>query len=223
MRKLLLIAAFVVAVPAVASAGYYDSYGTYHDDPPPAKGWKSVSLEGTFGILAGSQPVGYVDASIAAPHVDIGARKDRWLVYGTGAMGSIGESDYMVENAVRGIIARVGAGVRYTYGRIGGGRGELPLRGQFWIEVGAGHQHIQWNEGGVLGRQDLVIGVGAQLDIRVSRDKLRYMGLYYALDIMFTGAPNQKERPPVCAGRWCPAGRPSALPRGRCDGCVIDM
>jgi len=214
MRKLLLITAFMIAAPALAHAGgYYDSYGTWHEDEPE-KGWKGVSLEGSFGILAGSAPVGYVDASIAAPHLDVGARKDRWLVYASGAMGSIGESDYMLENPVNGIIGRVGLGVRYTYGRLGGGRGEIPLRGQFWVQVGAGHQHIQWNEGGVLGRQDLVIGLGAQLDVRVSKAKLRYMGLYYALDIMFTGAPATKERPPVCAGPCDEATGPGSMDVG---------
>lgn len=204
--KLLILAALVCA-PAIAHADYYD-------DPPPGTGWKGVSLEGAFGILAGSAPVGYVDGGMAAPHLDVGARRGRWLVYATGAMGSIGDSSYEAENPVRGMIARIGAGVRYTYAKIGSGRGEVPLRGQFWIEAGAGHQHIQWNEGGVLGRQDLVIGFGAQLDIRVSRERMRFAGLYYALDITFSEAPAMKERPPVCAGPCDEATGPGTMDIG---------
>lgn len=208
MRSLVMLAALVCA-PAVAHADYYG-----YDDPPPAKGWDKITLEGTFGVLAGSQPVGYVDGGMAAPHLDIGARRDRWLLYASGALGSIGESSYDDDMPVRGVVGRLGLGVRYTYGRIGGGRGEIPLRGQFWVEAGAGYQHIQWNEGGRLGRQDLLIGLGAQLDVRVSREKLRFIGLYYALDIMFSPAPNSKERPPVCAGPCDEATGPGTMDVG---------
>jgi hypothetical protein len=100
-------------------------------------------------------------------HLDVGVRRDRWLVYGEydlmqltykGPPIEVGERGTETVNG-RGLLHRLGGNVRYTVGRIGNSHdGGLDLYG----ELGGGIEHFVWDIGGVLTRPDLAIGVGTQ-------------------------------------------------------------
>jgi len=202
MKSLLpaIAALTALAVPAVAHAESV-AYGYYGETTParPKDPWKKLRLEGAVGALVGSQRVGYLSGSAGGMHFDGGLKLDRLLFYGEYDFLSVGETAEEGEPSVRGFMHRVGGNVRYSLVALGGGR-DVPVRGDFWVEVGAGHQHIRWHEGGKLGRQDLSFGLGAQSTFKIGRDKPKFIGLHYAVKFTVARTPDRKDDDPRCAG-----------------------
>jgi hypothetical protein len=93
---------------------------------------------------------------------------------------------------------RVGADVRYSFARFGGGH--VPVRGDIWLSAGAGGEVIQWYDGGRLHRRDLSLGFGAQATFRIGHEHPHYLGFHYAVKAFIAHAPGQKNEDPTCAG-----------------------
>lgn len=194
----------VLAVPAVAHAEAV-AYGYYEDPEPerPKNPWQKARLEGAVGALVGGQRIGWIRGTAGGLHVDAGFKMDRLFLYGEYDFLGVGETASTTpapgDPTVRGFMHRVSANVRYSLAAFGGG-GEVPVRGDVWAEIGGGHQHVRWHEGGKLGRKDISFGFGAQATFKIGRDKPKFLGIYYAVKMTIARAPEPKSDDPTCAG-----------------------
>ena len=210
MKRSPLAAALVlgmIAAPAAAGAESI-AYGYYEDPEPerPKDPWKRARFEGALGALVGGQRIGWIHGTGGGIHLDAGLKMDRIFVFGEYDFLGVGENATETEDPVRGFMHRVGVNLRYSIGAIGGGR-EVPVRGDFWAELGAGHQHVRWHEGGKLGRKDLSFGLGAQATFKIGREKPRFIGVHYAVKMTIARSPDAKSMEPTCAG---PCDEPTA-------------
>lgn len=200
MNKL-LVAIAILAAPSLAAAEAVP-LGYYGDAEPsrPTDPWKKLRFEGEIGALIGGQRIGYLSGFGGGLHVDAGLRRDRLLVFGEYDWLSVGSSNYADPSSdVRGFMHRLGANARYSLGVLGGHR-DVPVRGDFWAELGVGHQQIYWHEGGKLGRKDLSFGLGAQATFKIGREKPKFVGVHYAVKMTLAKAPARKDEDPMCAG-----------------------
>lgn len=188
-----LVVASLVA-PAIARADYYDYGGSSGKDS-----WEKTRFEGAVGGLVGGQSVGWVHGTAGGLHLDAGLRLDRLYLYGEYDFMSVGQDSYDVDEPVRGFMHRGGVSARYSVATVGGKR-DIPVRGDFWIEAGLGDQVINWHEGGRLHRPDVSMGLGGQASFRLGRDKPKFLGFYYALKVTVADAPPRKDNQPTCAG-----------------------
>jgi hypothetical protein len=201
MKTAALLALAAVAAPAVAAAEAVP-YGYYSEPPPsaPRDPWTKPRFEGAVGALVGGYSVGPVSGTAGGMHFDAGLRMDKLYLYGEYDFLSVGQDSYEVIDPVRGFLHRLGANARYSLAAFGG-HGEIPVRGDVWAEVGAGHEMIWWHEGGKLTRRDLSFGFGAQATFRIGRDKPKFIGVYYAFKGWVADAPGSKgDMDPTCAG-----------------------
>jgi len=188
------------AAPAVAAAEAVP-YGYYaQPEPKPQDPWKRPRFEAAIGALVGAYSVGPIAGPAGGAHVDAGVRLDRLYLYGEYDFLSVGEDSYETADPVRGFLHRVGADIRYSLAAFGGS-GRMPVRGDVWVEAGAGHETVYWHQGGKLGRRDLAFGLGAQATFRIGQDRPRYLCVYYALKGWVADAPDRKvDMDPTCAG-----------------------
>jgi hypothetical protein len=169
-----------------------------------------------FGILAGGYSVGPVSGPGVGLHIDAGWNRKAWLLYGEYDFLSIGESQQDVTDPIRGLLHRFGAMGRYAFAEFGDGQ-NIPLQGQFWIEGGAGREIVMWDEGGRLGRNDLAVGLGAELNIVTKRDTPHpnVFGIYYAFRMTIARAPDaDKVEMATCGGPCDEATLPSPYDLG---------
>lgn len=155
-----------------------------------------------FGVLAGGFSVGPVSGPGVGLHIDAGWNRKAWLLYGEYDFLSIGESQQDVTDPIRGLLHRFAAMGRYAFAEFGDGQ-NIPLQGQFWIEGGAGREIVLWDEGGRLGRNDLAIGLGAELNVVTKRDTPHpnVFGIYYAFRMTVARAPDaDKVEMATCGG-----------------------
>lgn len=169
-----------------------------------------------FGVLAGGYSVGPVSGPGVGLHIDAGWNRRAWLLYGEYDFLSIGESQQDVTEPIRGLLHRFGANVRYAFAEFGDGR-DVPLQGQFWLEGGVGREIVLWDEGGRLGRNDLAIGLGAELNVVTKRDTPHpsVFGIYYAFRMTVARAPDaDKVEMATCGGPCDEATLPSPYDLG---------
>lgn len=202
-----------VAVPAATSADARAEavpVSYYAADPPPKPKdpWTSARFEGAVGALVGGQRVGYVDGTAGGLHLDAGLRLDRLYAYAEYDFLSVGENAYDTPAPIRGFMHRLGVSARYSVAAFGGRR-DVPVRGDVWLEAGLGRQLVQWHEGGRLARNDLSFGLGAQATFKIGRERPRYVGVYYAVKAFVAEAPERKDDEPMCAGPCDVATGPS--------------
>lgn len=189
--------------------GYYTT--PYAVPPRPSKPkdpWDKLRFEGGVGALIGSQRVGYVAGTSGGIHLDAGVRRNRMYPFLEYDFVSVGETATETTDPVRGYMHRLSANFRYSLGTFGG-KNEIPVRGDVWAEIGAGHQAITWHEGGRLNRKDISLGFGAQATFRIGRERPRYVGVYYAMKATIAVSPDRKDDSPVCAGPCDMATGPS--------------
>ena len=189
-------AALLAAVaPAPAHADWDRSDGSSHDR------WKDLRLEGDVGALIGAMGIGPISGFAGGLYAEGGVRRDRLALYGEYELLSVGQSPTGYNDnrdPVRGYMQRVGADVRYSFARFGGGH--VPVRGDIWLSVGAGGEVIQWYDGGRLHRRDLSLGFGSQATFRIGHEHPHYLGFHYAVKAFIAHAPGQKNEDPTCAG-----------------------
>lgn len=201
----------LAGVAAAQPPPYYDQYYVpepYVEPKKPKDPWEKARFEGAVGALIGGQRVGYVSGTAGGLHLDAGVRFHKLFPFLEYDFLSVGDSAYDEPEPVRGFMHRFSLNLRYSLGAFGG-KGDLPVRGDIWAEVGAGHQEIHWHEGGRLGRKDASFGFGAQATFRVGKVKPRYIGVYYAMKATIARSPERKDDMPICAGPCDEATGPS--------------
>jgi hypothetical protein len=156
-----------------------------------------------FGMLVGGYGVGPVGGAGVGLHLDVGRQMGDLKLYGEYNFLSIGEA-YTEEDPVRGVLHRGGLAARYNFATLGGGRYK-PIQGAFWLEAGLGRQYIRWNEGGVLERDDVSFGFGAQFNFMIGKNSPnpKVLGFYYAFKAMVARAPDADEMAPATCGGPC--------------------
>jgi len=155
-----------------------------------------------FGVLAGGYSVGPVSGPGVGLHIDAGWNRRAWLLYGEYDFLSIGENQQDVTDPIRGLLHRFAAMGRYAFAEFGDGE-NIPLQGQFWVEAGAGREIVVWDEGGRLGRNDLALGLGAELNVVTKKDTPHpnVFGIYYAFRMTIARAPDaDKVEMATCGG-----------------------
>lgn len=157
-----------------------------------------------FGLLAGSYSVGPVSGPGVGLHIDAGWNRKSWLLYGEYDFVSIGESQQDIADPIRGLLHRFAAMGRYAFAEFGDGS-NIPLQGQFWLEGGVGREVVLWDEGGRLGRNDLAIGLGAELNVVTRRDTPdpNVFGIYYAFRLTVARAPDSDKIEMAACGGPC--------------------
>jgi hypothetical protein len=204
----------LVTLLALSSAAYADDL---------TKIDRSTRWEGAFGIRVGSVHVGSFDGMGFGFHLDGGARFDRLFVYGeysylmlsnapTTSDSAANGAAVMPPPEIDGVEHRIGANARYSVGKITGE--EVPLRGDFWLEAGVGERLVQWDQGGELRRPDMSFGFGGQFGGRFGREHDHHAGIYYAMKMTFSRAPESyTDRAPTCAGPCDTPTRPNSMDR----------
>jgi hypothetical protein len=155
-------------------------------------------------MLVGGFAVGPIGGTAIGLHLDVGRQMGELKLLGEYNFMGIGESSYEVENPTRGVMQRAGLLARYNFAEIGSGR-RTPLQGAFWLEAGLGRERIQWNEGGVLSRDDVSLGFGAQLNVLIGRDspKPKTFSIYYAFKALIAKSPGGDQMGPATCGGPC--------------------
>lgn len=192
MRTALLGIGLVAALAGTGTA----SADSYEDEP-----FKKPRNELGFGMLVGGYDVGPVGGPGVGVHLDAGRRMGALFLLGEYNLLSVGESSYDNPDPIRGRMHRFGAAARYNFADFGGGR-YTPIMGAFWLEAGLGWQIVEWDEGGVLRRNDLSLGFGAEMDIR-QKSKDRFWSIYYAFRATIAKAPPSKGDDVATCGGPC--------------------
>lgn len=177
------------------------------DDNPFHKGRSEITL----GLLAGGFRVGPVGGPAVGPHLDAGWNMGRLVLYGEYDFLMIGEDDQVVDQPIRGQLHRFGAMARYALGEIGGGD-DIPLQGQLWVEAGPGREIIMWDKGGRLGRNDLALGIGGELNVMARRHSPHpnVFSLFYAFRVTVAREPrSDRVEMATCGGPCDEATKPS--------------
>lgn len=185
-----------------------------HDDEPE-DAFDRPRTEIGVGMLMGGFSVGPVGGFAVGMHLDVGRQMGPLKVFGEYNFMSVGD-EYTQDDPVRGLMHRGGVAARYNFATIGGGRYK-PIRGSFWVEGGAGRELIRWNQGGKLTRDDLALGFGAQMDIKIGRHSPRpkTFSVYYAFKALVAESPGvDKMRPAVCGGPCDEPTQPSPYDLG---------
>jgi hypothetical protein len=200
-----VLAALSVIIPATAAANpiAYDGDGYYAQPTPPPPDpnpENHVQPELAVGFLIGNYSVGPISGPAYGLQVAGGAHYRRWLLQGEYDLLGVGESSYQADGsrAVRGLVHRLGANLRFSFASIS--KKDFPLRGDFWVEAGAGRQFLRWYDGGKLTRNDLAFGLGGQMSVRWGKDKRKKAGLFYALKVIGSRRADLKMLPETCAG-----------------------
>lgn len=193
--------ALIVALLALLATPALADYG---DGRETREGFDRHRTEIGAGMLVGGFAVGPIGGTAVGLHLDIGRQMGQLKLMGEYNFMGIGESSYEIEDPVRGVLHRGGLIARYNFAEIGGGR-RTPLQGSFWLEAGLGREHIQWNEGGVLSRDDVALGFGAQLNVLIGRDspKPKTFSIYYAFKALIAKSPTKDQMGPVTCGGPC--------------------
>lgn len=185
--------AFLAALTATASANSVVATS----EPPPAR----HAVDGRFGLLLGGASVG--DASGFSIGFSSG------LGYRIGAATLRGLFDYYRVGdepadlpARHGRAARLGGALRYSFAN----NGDDDAAGaaiDFWGELGAGYEHVEWRAGGILDRPDAELAVGLDVGGRSARDDRghrREIGYFMAFRSLIGQAPEPAGAMPTCGG-----------------------
>jgi len=198
----LLAAALITATAATAEARPYN----YHHYSSSHKSEKFTfdkpRLNLGLGMLVGGYSVGPIDGPAVGVHLDVGRQMGALSIYGEYNLLSIGESSTNIEDPVRGMLNRFGVNARYHFVEFSDRHDKL--QGAFWVEGGLGQEQINWQKGGVLRRQDVSFGFGAQFNVRIGdryKPNPKVFGFYYAFKATIARAPDSdKVLPPTCGG-----------------------
>lgn len=181
-----------------------------HAERDPEKRWRA---EAGLGGLLGSVRVGELSLFGSGLHLDLGARRDRFQLLGNYTF--LSTTEYVTTTATAdempeprsGHVHRVGGALRVSLGRWRSDR----LRGDVWMEGGAGRQAVRVDGIGARTRGDLSLGFGGQFSARLGK-KLR-LGVYYGFRSMFAAGDRDEDAPATCAAPCDTATRPFPVDR----------
>jgi len=180
-----------------------------HAERDPERKWRA---EAGVGGLIGAVRVGENSMFGSGLHVDLGARRGRIQFLGSYTFLNASESAAATAAGEMpeprgGHVHRLGGAARGSLGRWGSG----PVRGDLWIEGGAGRQALRMDGIGSRTRGDLALGFGGQFSARLGK-RFR-LGVYYAFRGMFAAGDRDEDAPPVCAAPCDTATRPFPVDR----------
>jgi hypothetical protein len=200
-------AAALLGVSAPAHAQWSDGDDSDTDSNGEHDKMKDLRFEGDVGFLVGGMSIGPLDGFAGGMYAAGGVRRDRLALLGEYSLLSVGQTPSSTStdptmpapDPVRGYMQRAGFDVRYSVATFGGG--DTDIRGDIWVEGGAGGEVIQWYEGGRLHRGDVDVGFGGQATFKIGSDSHpRYIGFHYAVKGLIAKAPPRKDDFPTCAG-----------------------
>ncbi len=206
MRKTALFLVLVgLSLASPASATPYMATSGEADAKP-----KFRKNELHIGMLAGGVDIGDVNGGGIGLGINAGLRFGDLMLLGQFDYLSVGESEYMNADARRGSQTRLGLAARYSVLDTGHSR-HNPLGVNFWLEAGGGRQRVSWNGGGTLTRNDMVLGFGLQLNIKLKRNGKppRYLGPFFAFRTNIARAPEAGDSIATCQGPCDTATGPS--------------
>jgi hypothetical protein len=196
---LVALAAATVATTATANPIAYD--GSYYAKPERDRNPDHhLQPEVGLGFIVGSFGIGPISGPAYGMQLGAGVRLNRIALIGEYNFMTVGQSSYDddIPDPVRGIVHRVGASLRYSFGVLA--KPGFPLRGEFWVEAGGGRQFLRWYDGGKLSRNDVSLGLAGQLSVRWGESRRKKLGIFYALKLLGSQRPDEKWMPPTCAG-----------------------
>jgi hypothetical protein len=178
--------------------------------PAPAPSMRPAHnrhFDGRAGFMIGGADTGDATGLSMGFHGQLGYRFDAVSLFSEFDYYTVGDSPGE-DNRRIGRSARVGATVRYSLLDAGPNAGAVG--GDWWVEAGAGYEHVNWNAGGVLDRPDLVLGMGLEVDGRpgYGTSHMQHAGWYFGFRTVVGQAP-KSDAPTVCGGPCTMASQPS--------------
>ena len=190
--------------------------------PPRVSRWQRTRIEGAVGVRFGSFTLNGDSSGAAIPfHLDLGLRRDRFLVYAgydvmsvathgpaftTGGTATMTTSTGQPLGDGSGLAQRIGANARYVIGKVGESDGGFEI----WGEGGIGAQHIAWDAGGTWTRPDVALGIGGTM---VWLGDHKHGGVTIGLRVLLAPRNDTANRAPTCGGPCDTATPPSSLDR----------
>jgi hypothetical protein len=204
------VAVTATAPLAYAHGGHYGGGSTPETDEDLADDQQVITRdhglvwEGTAGFELGTFRAGGVYDIAFGIAVDGGIRLDRlallgqysilWLENPNDFGGGNPAPDAAMQTTPSGLVQRIGAAARYSLVRGFVAHKGSGLRGDIWVEAGAGEQVVHWDGGGGLDRADVDLAVGVQVGVR---GKHHHGGELFGVRATFASPPASA---PTCAG-----------------------
>jgi hypothetical protein len=204
MRKKLIGLSFLVVALSAGQAMATPYIATEAEPEKP----KVRRNQATIGMHVGGSDIGDVSGPGVGLHTTFGRRFGTLTLLGEYSYLSVGESAYDVQHR-RGNMSRLGLTARYSVLTTGESE-KSSLGADVWVEAGGGRHRVAWHEGGTLTRNDVVLGFGVQMNVKLNRKspKPRHFGPYFAFRAHMARAPESDE-PAVCGGPCDNASAPS--------------
>jgi hypothetical protein len=165
-------------------------------------------FDGRLGMMIGGADVGDADGFSVGLSTGVGYRINDLTLRGTFDYYKVGDNaDELMQR--RGRASRFGGAARYSFAN-NGDEGKLGV--DFWGEVGAGYEHVDWRQGGILDRPSLELAFGFDVAGRGERDRSghrREIGYFMAFRSFIGQGPEQPGAMATCGGPCDEATTPS--------------
>ena len=175
------------------------------DDPDSRPAPRLV--DGRLGMMLGGANVGDTAGFSAGLSTGLGYRIGNVTLRGLFDFYKVGDnSDEATPR--RGRATRAGGAVRYSFAN-NGDDGTFGV--DFWGELGAGFEHVEWRAGGVHDRPDGELAFGVDLGSRSERDHhghRREIGYFMAFRSLIGDAPEPPGAMATCGGPCTKATTP---------------
>jgi len=203
----ILVLAATLAVASAHSAPAAADVAIAGDTVPAAPRKHDYRFDGRGGFMIGGSDTGDATGLSMGFHGQLGARLDKISLFGEFDYYSVGDSPGEDMRRI-GRASRVGGTLRYSLLNAGPQSGAIG--GDWWVEAGGGYEHVNWNQGGVLNRPDLTLGIGLEVDGRpgYGTNHVQHAGWYFAFRTVVAQAPTS-DAPVVCGGPCTMASQPS--------------
>jgi hypothetical protein len=165
-------------------------------------------IDGRLGMLIGGADVGDADGFSMGLSTGLGYRINDLTLRGTFDYYKVGDNaDELMQR--RGRASRFGAAARYSFAN-NGDEGKLGV--DLWGEVGAGYEHVDWRQGGILDRPSVELAFGVDVGGRGDRDRAghrREIGYFMAFRSLIAQGPELSGAMATCGGPCDTATTPS--------------
>jgi hypothetical protein len=166
------------------------------------------SIDGRVGMVLGGSDVGDANGFSMGVAGGLGYRIGDVTLRGTFDYYRVGDGSDEAQQR-RGRASRFGAAARYSFANLGADSTAIC---DFWGELGAGYEHVDWMHGGVLDRPSVELALGFDFGGKGDRDRdgrRRSAGYYMAFRTFLAEAPAQPDAMATCGGPCDTATTPS--------------
>jgi hypothetical protein len=166
------------------------------------------SIDGRVGMVLGGSDVGDANGFSIGAAGGLGYRIGDVTLRGTFDYYRVGDGSDEAQHR-RGRASRFGAAARYSFANLGADSTAIC---DFWGELGAGYEHVDWMHGGVLDRPNVELALGFDFGGRGDRDRYgrrHSAGYYMAFRTFLAEAPPQPDAMATCGGPCDTATTPS--------------